>query len=260
VALDPDEGEYQYQLGWVLWSNGDYGRALEHLQQALALGDDRDAVYTMLGIAYGNIGSYDEALQYYQEGLDTHSDSVILHLSVGELYLAQEQCEEAIVELEWVLDQDPGNELALEYWQECDAILHPPPTAMPGAPTPPPTGTITQEEAKQLGTNIVEGTGATVDEQLFDTGEGAVTWMVNYVSQHSPGSDQFDEQQTRIVLGLSEVTMRIEPPVVILGVVALESSGEEYNGVIVMSIFVEKWQEGIFSDEEFIESWIIIEP
>jgi hypothetical protein len=171
-----------------------------------------------------------------------------------------EDCEAAIVELEWVLDQDPGNELALEYWQECDAVLHPAPTPMPGAPTPPPTGAISQAEAMQLGTSIVEASGATLDEQWFDPSEGSLTWMLSYVSQYTPGGDQFNAQQTQIILELSETMMRIEPPADMLGVVALDSSGDGYNGVIVMSLFLEMWQEGTLSDDEFIDSWIVIEP
>jgi tetratricopeptide (TPR) repeat protein len=233
------------------------------LQQGLELGDDRDRVYSILGIAYGSIGSYEEAQAIMEEGLDIYPDSVLLHLGLGGLFADMEDCEQAIVEFEWVLDEEPDNALALQYWEECDAILNPQPTPMP-APTRPPSaatpGAISQQRAEKLATDLIEGLGATLDLQMFQTEEGETYWYVLYTSQHLLTSEQIGTQQRRIVLGLSKILIRIDPPVDGLGVIAYDANDETYNMVIVVSFIAQAWADGDYTDDEFVDWWVIIEP
>ena len=62
-------------LGWVYMDLGQYDRALEYFQQALAFsreikdrGGEAASLHN-LGVAYGNLGQYDRAMDYYQQAL-----------------------------------------------------------------------------------------------------------------------------------------------------------------------------------------------
>ncbi len=256
AAMDPRA--YAYELGRELHAEGDYGRALEYLQRAQDAGDDRDVIYGMRGLASADIGDYDQAERDYEAGLEIYPDSVLLHLFRGDLHMRQGHCEDAIVELEYVLEADPGNELAQQAWEDCDAILHPAPTPVPGA-TAPPSGAITQDEGLQLAREAIAETGATPGEMAFDDSEGSWTWLVTYASPRPPDSEEFEAEQKQIVLEVCEILFRIEPKVESLGVVAVDEENETFKGVFVLGFVLKRWQDGELSEEEFIELWFPME-
>ena len=111
-----------------------------------------------------------------------------------------------------------------------------------------------------MATELIEGKGASLDVQLFQTEEGEITWAILYTSQHPLASEQIGKQQRKIILGLSEILVRLDPPARGLGVVTADADGEPYNMVVVLSMFADLWAAGTFSDAEFADMWVIIEP
>jgi tetratricopeptide (TPR) repeat protein len=71
VALAPQVGEAHYNLGNVLWKEGNLDAAIESYRQALGRPlSDASKVHNNLGGVYYEEGRLDEAIQHYQQALD----------------------------------------------------------------------------------------------------------------------------------------------------------------------------------------------
>ena len=254
VALDPDEGSYHTDLGSHLLFIGDYGRALEHFELAREMGEDQIIVIDGLATALLGIGDLDQARVVLDAGLDSYPDSAELHAKVGGLLMLEDRCEEAIVEYDRALRQDPVNEHALSGREVCESILNPAP-----APTPAPVlgVALSHATARELAAGVVERAGGTFLDAFVDTSGGTTMWAVGYATRHAGGSAEFNAQQRQITFGLSDLVARLDPPVVALGVVALDSSGELMSAVGVATEIAKLWVAGRLSDEEFVDLWYI---
>jgi hypothetical protein len=109
-------------------------------------------------------------------------------------------------------------------------------------------GTISQERAQQLATDIVERAGATMDVQSFPTNEDLNQWLIGYTSQHLPSS-QIGKQQEQIILALSEILIEIEPPVDQMALVTKDANDGMYDMVIVLTL----------DEEGFMDTWWVRE-
>lgn len=69
IALDPKSAESQYELGRILYEEGAYGPAIEHLEAARQLDSAAIRVYHNLGLAYGAIDEHGKAIENFEEGL-----------------------------------------------------------------------------------------------------------------------------------------------------------------------------------------------
>jgi Flp pilus assembly protein TadD len=257
AALDPDEGSYQADLGGYLVLSGDYGRAIEHFERAREMGEDGIIVIEGLSTALMGIGDLDQARVVLDAGMEAHPNSAELQAKVGDLLMLEDRCEEAIAEYDRALRKDPTSEHALAGRELCESILNPEPT-----PTPAPAvGTaLSHGTARELAAGVVQQAGGTLLDALVDTSSGAAMWAVGYVTQHTAGSAEFNAQQGQIVSGLSRLVARLDPPVVGLAVVAINSSSEAVNVVGVATEIAKLWLAGRLSDEEFIDLWYIETP
>jgi len=71
AALAPQVGEAHYNLGNVLWKEGNLQGAIESYRQALGRLSDASRVHNNLGGVYYEEGRLDEAIDHYQQALGT---------------------------------------------------------------------------------------------------------------------------------------------------------------------------------------------
>ena len=69
LAISPHDGFYVDSLGWVYYQRGDYDKAIEHLERAVALADDDPTIAEHLGDAYQQAGRTADALRIYRDAL-----------------------------------------------------------------------------------------------------------------------------------------------------------------------------------------------
>jgi tetratricopeptide (TPR) repeat protein len=261
VALDPDDGYLHYSLGYDLWYAGDFGRAIEHLEQARELGVEFESVFDILGLCLTDIGSYREAHQVLDEGLKMYPESIELRAGVGYLLSVENRCEEAIVEYEWVLERDPEHESALEGRRLCDQILNPVPTPAPAAAPPVAGGLLSLETASEQASAVIGRAGGIYLISMREEAEVGGVWVVAYYSQAGGGTAEFAAQQRQIIFGLSEIMVRLDPPVIALSVVAGDFASDEIvNAVAVLSAAAQAWVNGSLSDQDFVDTWYIETP
>ena len=69
VQLRPDDGYIVDSLGWVLYREGDYQRAVINLERAVELKPDDPVITDHLGDAYWRVGRLNEARYHWRRAL-----------------------------------------------------------------------------------------------------------------------------------------------------------------------------------------------
>jgi hypothetical protein len=88
-AANPSiEAERQIDLGKGAFSEGQYGRAVEHFRRATVIAPDESAAYFLLAQARFAIGKYDEAVTSIADGLKRQPDWPASRFSSRDLYRA----------------------------------------------------------------------------------------------------------------------------------------------------------------------------
>lgn len=122
VRLAPDRTDYLSELADLAHALGDYNKAIEYYEQALAgylknYGEDHPDVAISrnnLGATWDALGEYEKAIGYYEQALasdlatygEDHPDVAIDHNNLGMAWLALGEYEKAIVYLEKALASD----------------------------------------------------------------------------------------------------------------------------------------------------------
>ena len=75
VKLQPNNGGYLDSLGWVYYKKGQYKRALDTLEKALALDKNEGVIWEHVGDAHMALGDKNSALMKYREALRLKNDS-----------------------------------------------------------------------------------------------------------------------------------------------------------------------------------------
>lgn len=100
VTFDPEQAEAWYLMAQVLTVRGDYGGALEAIQEALFFFPDRDtylAAYVNIGVALQQTGAPEKALSIYKSVLERQPERFDLLMNSGIACFALENYRQAIV-------------------------------------------------------------------------------------------------------------------------------------------------------------------
>jgi tetratricopeptide (TPR) repeat protein len=117
AAINPHDGEAQYQLGLVYQQRHQYGEAIERFQRAVAIDPEQTGAHFQLGRIAREQGRLSDALAHFQKVMDQddkHNQSEILR-EVGATYLAARQWDHARTYLTEYIDRWPYDPEGLFY-------------------------------------------------------------------------------------------------------------------------------------------------
>lgn len=97
--------------GLVSFQRRDYPAAMEHLQYSIKIQPTLEA-YNFLGLCYYNRGELESALSQFRKILDYVPDARQARLMTGTILLAQKRVDDAIREIQKVLQKDDGDAIA----------------------------------------------------------------------------------------------------------------------------------------------------
>lgn len=97
--------------GLVSFQRKDYPDAMEHLQYSIKIVPTLEA-YNFLGLCYYNRGELESALSQFRKILDTVPESRQARLMTGTILLSQKRVDDAIGEIQKVLQNDDGDAIA----------------------------------------------------------------------------------------------------------------------------------------------------
>ncbi|HUE02063.1 MAG TPA: tetratricopeptide repeat protein [Bryobacteraceae bacterium] len=120
AALNPHDGEAQYQLGLIYQQRRQYTEAVERFKKAVAIDPGEIDAHFQLGRIARQQGRLKEALEHFQvvvNANDKHSQSEILR-ELGAVYLAARQNEDARGLLAEYLERRPYDPEGLYYLGE----------------------------------------------------------------------------------------------------------------------------------------------
>ena len=84
--LDPLNGFFVSDLGWILYHAGRYDAAIEQFQQSFAFFSDNFWPYVGIGSAYVALGRFDEAIPWLQKGVDVSGGDPMAKAHLGRAY------------------------------------------------------------------------------------------------------------------------------------------------------------------------------
>jgi tetratricopeptide (TPR) repeat protein len=107
LASSPDNARAQSLLGQVLFAQGDYKSAREHLEQAVVAAPSFDAAY-LLGITYIKLNDFGRARLVFDDMVTGFGDTAQIHITFGRAYKqgGWEALDMAIQELKKALVKD----------------------------------------------------------------------------------------------------------------------------------------------------------
>jgi tetratricopeptide (TPR) repeat protein len=118
AAVNPHDGEAQYQLGLIYQQRRQYNEAIQRFKNAVAIDPAETGAYFQLGRIAREQGRLKDALAYFQTVLDQdekHNQSEILR-ELGAVYIAARQYQDALNELARYADRWPYDPEGLFYY------------------------------------------------------------------------------------------------------------------------------------------------
>jgi len=125
AAINPHDGEAQYQLGLIYQQRRQYTEAIERFKKAVAIDPGETDAHFQLGRIAREQGRLKDALEYFQTVMDQndkHSQSEILR-ELGAVYLAARQYADARQFLAEYLERRPYDPEGLYYFGQALAGL-----------------------------------------------------------------------------------------------------------------------------------------
>ncbi|MGA1869728.1 MAG: tetratricopeptide repeat protein [bacterium] len=114
IALEPNNAEFQNQLGIIYYRCGDYKMAENIFQKSLSLDPNNFNTYINLGEILRRQRFYTKAEKYYQKALKLKPDNVNLLVALGLIARETHSYESAQNYFERALSLDPSCEMARE--------------------------------------------------------------------------------------------------------------------------------------------------
>jgi tetratricopeptide (TPR) repeat protein len=118
AALNPHDGDAQYQLGLIYQQRHDYTEAIQRFRNAVAIDPTETDAHFQLGRIAREQGRLKDALTHFQTVLDLdekHSQSEILR-ELGALYISARQYQDACNELVKYIERRPYDPEGLYYY------------------------------------------------------------------------------------------------------------------------------------------------
>jgi tetratricopeptide (TPR) repeat protein len=120
AAINPHDGEAQYQLGLIYQQRRQYTEAIQRFQKAVAIDPSETDAHFQLGRIARQQGRLRDALAHFQRVVDLdekHSQSEVLR-ELAAVYLSARQYEDARNELATYIDRRPYDPEGLYYYSQ----------------------------------------------------------------------------------------------------------------------------------------------
>ena len=115
VRLDPRSVEGHSNLGYALYTLGNYPRAIEEFQKALELDPHLDETEILLALSYFDTGQLQRAVPLLEKAYQTKKDDPDVAAHLGLAYLREQQADKALVVISHWAEIQPESPEALYY-------------------------------------------------------------------------------------------------------------------------------------------------
>ncbi|MFO8086598.1 MAG: tetratricopeptide repeat protein [Bacteroidales bacterium] len=105
--LDPDNFIYAYEIALANYLNKDYKKTVRLLKKLKNHKDINERYFQLLGNSYDLMGKPEKALKAYDNGLEKFPNSGMIMLEKGNVYLLQEEYDQALSYYEQGIKADP---------------------------------------------------------------------------------------------------------------------------------------------------------
>ncbi len=110
VAINPQSDQAYNNMGVAYDDKGEYDRAIQAYQKAVAINPQGDEAYTYMGIAYGQKEDYDRAIQAFQKAVAINPQSDQAYYNMGVAYGQKEDYDHAIEAYQKAVELNPQSD------------------------------------------------------------------------------------------------------------------------------------------------------
>ena len=121
-ALNPTDAEGHLQLGKIYRELGEYEKAIEAFQNAIALDMEHEHAYNNLGLVYMDTRLFVLAIEMFQVALELSPENPAFSNNLGYAYNMTDQFEEALAAYRSAIEADPT--FVDAYYNLADAYLN----------------------------------------------------------------------------------------------------------------------------------------
>ena len=116
-ALNPTDPEGHIQLGKTYRELGEYEKAIESFQNAIAFDDEHHHAYNNLGLVYTDIGMFALAIDMFLAALELAPGNPAFYNNLGYAYDMTDQFEEALPPFKTPLRRSQPLPMPITTWQ-----------------------------------------------------------------------------------------------------------------------------------------------
>ena len=116
-ALNPTDAEGHIQLGKTYRELGEYEKAIESFQNAIAFDDEYHHAYNNLGLVYTDIGMFALAIDMFLAALELAPGNPAFYNNLGYAYDMTDQFEEALAAFRNAIETEPTLPMLITTWQ-----------------------------------------------------------------------------------------------------------------------------------------------
>jgi len=110
LRIKPNNTDAHLNLGKIFADQGRYDEAMSHYNEVLRLLPNDAAAYQHVAVTLVNQGRFEEAIAILRKGLEHKpTNSAMLHIGLGTIYMQQGKLDEAIPELQIAVRQRPDS-------------------------------------------------------------------------------------------------------------------------------------------------------
>ena len=115
IGSENQNDQVLYNLGNALFMQDKFEEAVDAYNKALAINESTLCHYN-IAVAYQDMEQLDKAAEHYQKAIDMDNANVEAYLSLGDILIKLNRNEEALQCFTAVLEQEPDNLDAREYY------------------------------------------------------------------------------------------------------------------------------------------------
>jgi tetratricopeptide (TPR) repeat protein len=107
VSVNPNDSEYHYHIGLVLYEQKRFDESIRALEQAVRICPVHYKAHLALGLSLIKLNRHDEAVRHFSESVRLHRENVLGYLNLGAVASMQKRFNEAIEAFNRAIQYNP---------------------------------------------------------------------------------------------------------------------------------------------------------
>ncbi len=274
-VLRPESTDAKVSLALGFLFDNNVAAAQDAAEQALEAGASDSTIYAVLGETYHRAGDPEKAEEFLMKSLEINEDNFLAHNYLATLYLVLGDCEKAVPQLEWLQEKMTDEEQLAQIAQlieGCASGNFDPGNGSNADPGDAPTagdskgGSSGSEPSASTGDAdraavsqaraFLRDQGVRVRTARFEEDGDDKILVVVYTARIDADTDEFTDLEMQIAYGLASLLPDMDAKPTMLSILS-SANDKPQNYIVITTEAATLWMDGLLTDEEFEEGWLV---